>query len=183
MTPFSDSIKVALIVHYFVEILYFYILIGFFLFVNKIKHILGVFSFHNSVFNDIYVIKTTYWVPRSESAATFDPLFFFFLLLFHWVWWVWFLHLLFFLFHFTLGGFFFFFFFSLSLVFFFHTEFGEFRHWGLKKKKKVKAAPSYSYGAHKQMKILSDDKLSDGAKRVKCKELGYFKWWVMNNEN
>ena len=42
------------------------------------KHILDIFSFHNSIFNGISVIKTTYWVPRSESATTFDPLFFFF---------------------------------------------------------------------------------------------------------
>ena len=32
-------------------------------------------------------------------------------------------------------------------------------------------------------KILSDDKLSDGAKRVGCRELGYFKWWVMSDGN
>ena len=43
------------------------------------KHILGVFSFHNSIFNGIFIIKTTYWVPWSESAVTFDPLFFFFI--------------------------------------------------------------------------------------------------------
>ena len=145
------------------------------------KHILDIFSFHNSIFNGISVIKTTYWVPRSESATTFDPLFFLFLFFFHWVRWVWFLHLLFFLFPFTLGGFFFFLFFSLSLslVFFsffsfFFPGFGEFGYWGLKNKiknKKVKAAPSYRYGAHKQLKILSD-----GAKRVGCRELGYFKW-------
>ena len=139
------------------------------------KHILGAFSFHNYVFNDIFVIKITYWISRSESAATFDPRFFFSSL----VRWVGFLHLLFFLFPFTLGGFFFFLFFSLSLslVFFsffsfFFPGFGEFGYWGLKNKiknKKVKAAPSYRYGAHKQLKILSD-----GAKRVGCREFGYW---------
>ena len=88
----------------------------------------------------------------------------------------------FFLFPFTLGGFFFFFF-SLSrwvwsgLFFFFFTGFGEFGYWGLKGKEEeeVKAALRYKYEAHKQLKILSDDKLSDGAKRVGCRELGYFK--------
>ena len=69
------------------------------------KHILGVFSFHNFVFNGIFVVKTTYWVPWLESSRNFWPFFFL-----HWVWWVWFLHLLFFLFPFTLGGFLFFFF-------------------------------------------------------------------------
>ena len=42
--------------------------------------------------------------------------------------------------------------------------------------------PIYRYGAHKQLKNLSDDKLSDGAKRVGCRELGYFKWWVMSDK-
>ena len=41
------------------------------------KHILGVFSFHNSVFNGISVIKYTLRDPLVKSAATFD--FFFFL--------------------------------------------------------------------------------------------------------
>ena len=40
---------------------------------------------------------------------------------------------------------------------------------------RVKAAPNYRYGAHKQLKNLGDDKLSDGAKRMGCRELGYFK--------
>ena len=54
--------------------------------------------------------------------------------------------------------------------------FGEFGYWGLKEKEEeVKAALRYRYEAHKQLKILSDDKLSDGAKRVGCRELGYFK--------
>ena len=52
-----------------------------------------------------------------------------------------------------------------------------------KKKKKVKDAPSYKYRAHKKLKILSDDKLSDSAKWVGCRELGYFKWWVISDEN
>ena len=59
---------------------------------------------------------------------------------------------------------------------FFFTRFGEFGYWGLKEKmKKVKAAPSYRYGAHKQLKILSDDKLSDGAKHTLCRVMRYFK--------
>ena len=75
------------------------------------KHILGVFNFQNSVFNDISVIKHTLRVPRSESNCNFWPLFF------HWVRWVWFLLLLFFLFPFTLG--------DLLLLFFpFHAGFG-----------------------------------------------------------
>ena len=41
------------------------------------KHILGVFSFYNSVFNGISVIKYTLRDPLVKSAATFD--FFFFL--------------------------------------------------------------------------------------------------------
>ena len=93
----------------------------------------------------------------------------------------WLLLLLFFLFPFT-GVFF-----SSSF-----TRFGEFgflrfffslgsvnlgfRGW--REKKKVKAAPSYRYGTHKQLKILSDC-----AKWVACRELGYFKWWLMNDEN
>ena len=117
------------------------------------KHILDIFSFHNSIFNGISVIKTTYWVPRSESATTFDPLFFLLLFL-------------------SLGSvslaFWFFFFFSLGSV---SLGIG-----GWRETKKVKAALSYKYGAHKQLKILSDDNLSDGAKRVGCRELGYFKW-------
>ena len=44
-----------------------------------------------------------------------------------------------------------------------------------KKEEEVKPAPSYKYVAHKQLKNLSDDKLSDGAKRMGCRELGYFK--------
>ena len=49
----------------------------------------------------------------------------------------------------------------LFFVFFSPTGFGEFGQWGLKEKKKkeVKIAPSYRYGAYKQLKILSDDKL------------------------
>ena len=44
-----------------------------------------------------------------------------------------------------------------------------------KKEEEVKPAPSYKYVAHKQLKNLSDDKLSDGAKQTSCKELRYFK--------
>ena len=40
------------------------------------KHILGVFSFHNSVFNGISVIKHTMRDPLIRSTATFDPFFF-----------------------------------------------------------------------------------------------------------
>ena len=40
------------------------------------KHILGVFSFHNSVFNGISVIKHTMRGPLIRSTATFDPFFF-----------------------------------------------------------------------------------------------------------
>ena len=67
--------------------------------------------------------------------------------------------------------------FGLVFFFFFFTGFGEFGYWGLKGKEEeeVKAALRYRYEAHKQLKILSDDKLSDGAKRVGCRELGYFK--------
>ena len=76
----------------------------------------------------------------------------------------------FFLFPFTLGL-------VWSFFFFFFTGFGEFGYWGLKGKEEeeVKAALRYRYEAHKQLKILSDDKLSDSAKRVGCRELGYFK--------
>ena len=44
-----------------------------------------------------------------------------------------------------------------------------------KKKEEVKIAPSYRYEAYKQLKILNDDKLSDGAKQTSCRELGCFK--------
>ena len=40
------------------------------------KHILGVFSFHNSVFNGIFIIKHT---PKDLPAATFDSLSFLFI--------------------------------------------------------------------------------------------------------
>ena len=42
------------------------------------KYILGVFSFHNYVFNGIFVIKTTYLVPQSEQntwGVAFNALF------------------------------------------------------------------------------------------------------------
>ena len=52
-----------------------------------------------------------------------------------------------------------------------------------KKEEEVKPAPSYKYVAHKQLKNLSDDKLSDGAKQTWCRELEYFEWWVMSDEN
>ena len=40
------------------------------------KHILGIFSFHNFVFNDISVIKTTYWSQSEVSRKLFYFLFF-----------------------------------------------------------------------------------------------------------
>ena len=40
------------------------------------KHILVVFNFHNSVFNNIFVIKHTWRDPLVRSAAPFDPFFF-----------------------------------------------------------------------------------------------------------
>ena len=91
------------------------------------KHILAIFSFHNSVFNGISINKTTWRDPLLYSAATFDHLFFFFLFLSSLGSVCAFLHLLFFLFPFTLGGFFFFlhyvrflgFFFFFFLFFFF----------------------------------------------------------------
>ena len=52
------------------------------------KHILGVLSFHNFVFNCISIIKTTYWVPlvlscqRSLLSPTGHFFFFFFPLFF-----------------------------------------------------------------------------------------------------
>ena len=50
---------------------------------GNLKHILGVFSFHNSVFNGIFVIKTIYWVPLVLSfqlslLSPFGLSFFFF---------------------------------------------------------------------------------------------------------
>ena len=44
------------------------------------KHILAVFNFHNSVFNDIFVIKQTWRDPLVRSTAPFDPFFSFLLL-------------------------------------------------------------------------------------------------------
>ena len=158
----------------------------------KLKTQFSIFSLHNSVFNGISIIKPTLRVPRSESSRNFffstrfgefGFFFFFFFFFFSLSRWVWFglLHL-----------FFFFFFFHwlrwvwVSRFFFFFPRFSEFGYWGLKEtkeKKNVKATPSYRYGAYKQLKNLSDDKLSDGAKRVRCRELRYFKWWVMSDEN
>ena len=51
------------------------------------KHILGFFSFHNSVFNGISIIKTTYWVPLVLSCqlsllSPTDHSFFFFFFFF-----------------------------------------------------------------------------------------------------
>ena len=95
------------------------------------KHILAVFSFHNSIFNGISINNNTWRDPLSYSAATFDHLFFFFFLSSLGSMRA-FLHLLFFLFPFTLGGFFFFlhcmrflgFFFLFLFLFFFF-----FFHW------------------------------------------------------
>ena len=42
------------------------------------KHILGVFSFHNSVSNDILVIKHTWRDPLLKVSRNFWPFFFFF---------------------------------------------------------------------------------------------------------
>ena len=42
--------------------------------------------------------------------------------------------------------------------------------------------PSYKYGAHKKLKNLSDDKLSEVCQMGGYKKLGYFKWWVMSDE-
>ena len=54
---------------------------------GNLKHILGVFSFHNSVFNGIFVIKTIYWVPLvlSFQLSLLSPfgLFFFFFFFLH----------------------------------------------------------------------------------------------------
>ena len=83
------------------------------------KHILAIFSFHNSVFNGISINKTTWRDPLLYSAATFDHLFFFFLFLSSLGSVCAFLHLLFFLFPFTLGGFFFFLHYVRFLGFFF----------------------------------------------------------------
>ena len=82
------------------------------------KHILTVFSFHNSVFNGISVNNTTWRDPLSYSTATFDHLFFFFFLSSLGSMRA-FLHLLFFLFPFTLGDLFFFLHFMQFLGFFF----------------------------------------------------------------
>ena len=123
------------------------------------KHILGVFSFHNSIFNGISVIKHTLMGPLVKSTVTVDSFFFFslgsviffslffFFFFFQWVRWVWVL---------GVEG---------------------------KKKKKVKAAPSDRYGAYKQLKNIKWWQVSNGAKWVGCRELGYFKWWVISVEN
>ena len=67
----------------------------------------------------------------------------------------------------------------ILFYFLFFTGFDEFGYWGLKggkkTKKRVKTALNYRYRAHKQLKNLSDDKLSDGAKWMGCRELRYFK--------
>ena len=127
------------------------------------KHILVVFSFHNSIFNGIFVIKHTWRDPLSESAATFDhffsffstvsvgwvlSFFFFFSSSFTSLCWLGSFFLFFFLFLFChwspLAGFWSFF------SFFFFFGFGEFGY----KKKKKKAASSDKYKAHKQLKNI-----------------------------
>ena len=137
------------------------------------KYIKCVFSFHNSVFNGIFVNNIIYRVPLSDSTATFDPLFFSFLFFsFFFLSSLGSMHAVssssFFLFPFTLDGFFFFFFFHCMWYrgfFFFHWV-----QWvwilGVKrKKKKVKVAPSDRYVAHKQLKNIEWWQVSDGAKR------------------
>ena len=37
------------------------------------KHILCIFSFHNSIFNGISIIKPTTWVPQLEQSHTSPP--------------------------------------------------------------------------------------------------------------
>ena len=43
--------------------------------------------------------------------------------------------------------------------------------------------PLYRYGSHKKVENLTNDKLSNSAKQTSYKEFGYFKWWVMSDEN
>ena len=141
------------------------------------KHILGVFSFHNSVSNDILVIKHTWRDPLLKVSRNFWPFFFllhfsffstvlqlFFLLFFSFFFcsfhsWQLIIPFLFCSSSHNIFGLrsvlsFFFFFSSfiglhwLRFLFFFFTGFGLFWYWGLKEKKK-KTAPSYRYGAHK----------------------------------
>ena len=120
------------------------------------------FNYLISVSNGILVIKHTLRVPRLESNCNFWPFCFFG----HWVWWVW-DFFFFFFFHTrwssSSSSSFFLFLFTLGLVWssssFFFLRFDEFGYWELKekrKKKKVKAARSYKYVAHKKLKILSD---------------------------
>ena len=169
------------------------------------KYILAVFSFHNSVFNGIFVNNTIWRDPLPYLAATFDHLFFFFFLSSLGLMRA-FLHPLFFLFPFTLGGFFFFlhcmqflgfffFFFSSSSFTIFSSAFffSFFFHWvqvsrffffffhfvcelGYWKKKKLHRVTGM--GPTNSVKNIEWWQVSDGAKRV-----GYFKWWVINDRN
>ena len=42
---------------------------------------------------------------------------------------------------------------------------------------------SYRYGSHKNQKSVSDEKLSEVCQTGGIRKLGYFKWWVMSDEN
>ena len=135
------------------------------------KHILGVLGFHNSVFNGIFINNITYVVPLSDSATTFDPLFFFsslgsvhavssfFFFSFHTRWLLLLLSLR------AVSGFFFFLLLSLGSVkgfwgFFFHWVWGV---WvlGVEEKKKSK---SCTKSTHKQLKNIEWWQVSNGAK-------------------
>ena len=43
--------------------------------------------------------------------------------------------------------------------------------------------PIYRYGFHKKVEKLSDEKLSEVCQMGGYRKVGYFKWWVMSDEN
>ena len=142
------------------------------------KHILAVFSFHNSVFNGIFLIKHTWRDPLVRSAAPFDPFFFIGFLLSLTGFFLSFFFSPFFFHWSPLAGFFLSFFFFTSsfhrsplvgFFFFFFTGFSKFGFlffflffhwvrwvWVLEKKKKLHWVTGM--GPQTVWKILSDDK-------------------------
>ena len=121
------------------------------------KHILAVFSFHNSVFNDIFVIKHTWKDLLSGSAAAFDIFFSFFSTVS--VGWV-----LFYLFLF---------------IYFIFTVFGEFGYW--KKKKKVTSSDKYE--DHKQCEKYWVMKIGWWCQTGVKNWVMSYEWWVMSDGN
>ena len=123
------------------------------------KHILGVFSFCNSIFNGISIIKPTLRDPIVFFLTWFGEVVFFFFFFY------------FFLSHESSSSFLFS---NCCYCFCFVVEidFVNRRVW-----------PLYRNGSHKKVEKLSDEKVSEVCQTGGYRKLGYFKWWVMSDEN